>query len=328
MAVNNAECSSSGVFRAELWFVGTYHAPAVRWGDSVAVVRLWRAPRMSMVVNRRDGFLGHFGRCSDSSYRIAHTYLYEILHGRFIHFSDGAVTSFDSNMASWFDPGELPAPLINSQDPNIVCLAMRALARSGFVSEHAQLLIDKLDHENEQIRAYALVALAEMTGVYRGTDKSQWQAWLGQYRKYRRDLDTRGHYRLFASMCRIARKEELSPDTIEQVMAAWQGGSTGSLRFRKTLSSEQGTETWHLLASIKIEGDNPIQYGHTRGYWMGDMFRAAGHRNHDLKIQFERKCKLDEKTFEPGKWYVLPSLFRDGYQGKWEIVDVRLEDIQ
>jgi len=205
---------------------------------------------------------------------------------------------------------------------------MRALARSGFVFEHAQLLIDKLDHENEQIRAYTLVALAEMTGVYKEADKSQWQTWLDRYQQHRRNLDTRGHYRLFASMCKIARKHELSPETIEQVMAAWQGGSAGSLRFREVLNSARGATVWQVLASVKIEGDNPIQHGHTRGYWMSDMFRTAGHRNHDLKIQFERKCKLGEKTFEPGKWYVLPSLFRDGYQGKWEIVDVRLEDIQ
>ena len=76
------------------------------------------------------------------------------------------------------------------------------------------------------------------------------------------------------------------------------------------------------------EGIQSIRCGQPVGGWMRGMYRTAGHSEHGLKMQFDRQCKLGEKTFEPGKWYVLPALFRDGYQGKWEIVDVRLEDIQ
>jgi hypothetical protein len=58
------------------------------------------------------------------------------------------------------------------------------------------------------------------------------------------------------------------------------------------------------------------------------MFRAKGHRNQDPKLRFDRQCSLGKRTFEPGRWYILPALFRDGNQGKWEIVDLRLEDMQ
>jgi hypothetical protein len=172
------------------------------------------------------------------------------------------------------------------------------------------------------------VALAEMTGVYQGSDKAQWQAWLDRYGRFRKDLDTRGHFRLFAAACKLAQQNELSAEMIEQVMAAWQGGSAAALRFRKILGSEQGKTLWRCLGSIKIDGDKPIKYGHTRGYWASDMFRTTGHRKNDLEVQFEQACTLGDRRFEPGQSYVIPALFRDGYQGKWEIVDLRLNDIQ
>jgi len=258
----------------------------------------------------------------------AHNTLEQILGGAVSASSRGAVTHFDSNMQSAREVGPCPPHLVACQDPNIICLAMRALARSGFAFEHARLLMNKLDHENALVRAYAQVALAEMTGVYQGPEKPQWQTWLDRYGRCRQAMDTRGHYRLFASVCKLAQQNELSSETIEQVMAAWQGGSAGALRFREILGSEQGTTLWRFLGSIKIDGDKPIQYGHARGYWASDMFRTAGHRNHDLRLQFERPCTLGDRRFEPGQAYVIPALFRDGYQGKWEIVDLRIEDTQ
>ncbi len=58
------------------------------------------------------------------------------------------------------------------------------------------------------------------------------------------------------------------------------------------------------------------------------MFDDKGYRNQDLNVQFQRECKLGEKRFEPGRRYTIPALFRDGYRGQWEIVDLRLGDIQ
>lgn len=258
----------------------------------------------------------------------AHDTLEQILCGRVLSSSIGAVTHFDSNSNSARAVGPCPAHLAASQDPTVICLAMRALARSGFVFAHAQLLIDKLDHTREQVRAYALVTLAEMTGVCQGADPSQWQRWVDQYRQYREDLDTRGNGRLLADVCRVARDRELTPESVERVMAAWQGSSAGALRFREVLGGQRGADLWRFLASIKLEGDKPIQYGHTRGYWRSDMFLSAGHHKHDVKVQFERRCTLDAKTFEPDQWYIIPALFRDGYQGKWEIVDLRFEDVE
>jgi serine/threonine protein kinase len=261
----------------------------------------------------------------------AHDTLEQILGGHILGSSKrvaGTVIHSDSNAGSASDVSSCPTHLVRCQDPTIICLAMRALARSGFVFEHAQLLIDQLDHEREQVRAYALMSLAEMTGVYAGTDKSQWQTWLDHYRDFRSALDTRGNYSLFIGICRVARTHELSPRAVEQVMAAWQGGSVGAFRFRELLNSEQGAAVWQVLAMIRVEGENPIQWGHALGYWRRGLLRRAGHHQHDLKVQFDRPCTLGDKTFEPDRGYVIPALFRDGYQGKWEIADLRLEDIQ
>ncbi|NQV35027.1 MAG: carboxypeptidase regulatory-like domain-containing protein, partial [Phycisphaeraceae bacterium] len=258
----------------------------------------------------------------------AHDYLEQILCGRKVQFSGGAVTSFASNMASRYDPGGLPPSLINSLDPNIAMLTMRVLGRSGFTAEHAGLMIDKLDDENQEIRQYAALALAELTGVYLGPEKERWESWLSHYQKYRSESSAKGHFDLFTSMCRIFRKHSPSPETTERIMAAWQGGSDGAARFRNMVSREQIEELYHFLASIKIDGEHPVKYGHRPGYWPTGMFSDKGHRNQNLKIQFDRKCRLGEKDFEPGRDYTLPALFRDGYQGKWEIVDLRLDDIE
>jgi len=258
----------------------------------------------------------------------AHKYLYEIIHGRFIHFSDRALGSFDSNMASWHDPGELAAHLIRSQDPNVICLSMRALARSGFTAEHAQALIDKLEHDHEQVRAYALVALAELTGVFLGPDKASWQSWLGRHLEYRSALNGDSHSELFASMCAVFREHTPSRETTERLMAAWQGGSDGGARFRAMISGNQAKAYHAFFSSIKVDGENPAENGRSVGYWLTDMFTDKGYQNHDLHVQFERECKLDAQTFAPGRRYTIPALFRDGYRGQWEIVDLRLDAIQ
>jgi hypothetical protein len=257
-----------------------------------------------------------------------HDYLEQILCGRTVKFSDGATTSFGSNMASWYDPGALPADLIPSQDPNILMLTMRALGRTGFIAEHADLLIDKLDDENQGVRQYATLALAELTGVYHGPDKAPWKTWLSHYQTYRRDLNGKGYFELFASLCGVFREHGPSRETTERVMAAWQGGSEGGVRFRQMMSGPQAEALTHFFAAISIDGEHPVKYGHCPGYWPTDMFSDRGHRNQDLKIQFDRKCRLGQQDFEPGRDYTLPALFRDGYRGQWEIVDLRLDDIE
>jgi hypothetical protein len=218
--------------------------------------------------------------------------------------------------------------LIQSKDPNIVMLTMRALGRTGFTAEHADLLIDKLDDENLAVRQYAVLALAELTGVYLGPEKALWETWLSRYQKYRSKLHGKGYFELFASLCGVFRKHSPSPETTERIMVAWQGGSDGGARFRHMISGERVAELFHFLASIKIDGEHPVKYGHCPGYWPTDMFSDKGHRNQNLKIQFDRTCQLGEKTFEPGRDYTLPALFRDGHRGQWEIVDLRLNDIE
>ncbi|MCP4455843.1 MAG: HEAT repeat domain-containing protein, partial [Planctomycetes bacterium] len=258
----------------------------------------------------------------------AHDYLEQILSGRTVQSSGGAVTSFGSNMASQYDPGTLPSDLIQSKDPNIVMLTLRALGRTGFTAEHAHLLIDKLDDENQAVRQYAVLALAELTGVYLGPDKAPWEIWLNQYQAYRSELNGKGHFQLFASLCDVFRKHSPSRETTERIMAAWQGGSDGGARFRRRVSGEQAEALTHFFASIKIDGEHPVKYGHCPGYWPTDMFSDKGYRNQNLKFQFKRTCQWGEKTLEPGRDYMLPALFRDGHQGKWEIVDLKLDDIQ
>ena len=231
-------------------------------------------------------------------------------------------------MASQYDPGPLPADLINCEDPNITILSLRALGRTGFMAEHAGLLIDKLEHENEDVCRYASLALAELTGVYLGPRKAPWKTWLNHYREYRSELNRKGHFELFVSMCQVFRAHSPSPETTERIMAAWQGGSDGAVRFRRVISGEQAAALAQFFGSVKIDGDRPVKYGHCPGYWPSDMFSDKGYRNQDLKIQFGRSCRLGDKLFEPGKDYVLPALFRDGYRGQWEIVDLRLDDIE
>ncbi|MHC4659636.1 MAG: hypothetical protein ACYS83_10760 [Planctomycetota bacterium] len=41
-------------------------------------------------------------------------------------------------------------------------------------------LIDLLDHYNRDTARYARVALAEITGVYFGKNKTEWQQWWAQ----------------------------------------------------------------------------------------------------------------------------------------------------
>ncbi len=258
----------------------------------------------------------------------AHDYFEQILCGRTVQASGGAVTSFGSNIASRFDPGALPDDLIHSQDPNIVMLTMRALGRTGFTDEHAALLIEKLDDENPNIRQYAVLVLAELTGVHLGTESEPWQTWLNHYQEYRSELNGKGYYELFASLCGAFRKHSPAPETTERIMAAWEGGSDGGARFRQMMGGEQVEAMHHFFSAIKIDGEHPVKYGHCPGYWPTDMFKDKGHRNQNLKIQFDRQCQLGEKTFEPGRDYTLPALFRDGHQGKWEIVDLRLDDIE
>jgi hypothetical protein len=258
----------------------------------------------------------------------AHDHLEQILCGHKVQSSRGAVTSSGSNMASQYDPGALPVDLISSKDPNIVMLTMRAMGRTGFTGEHAALLIDKLDDDNPNIRQYAVLALAELTGVYLGTESEPWQTWLNHYQEYRSELNGKGYCELFASLCGVFRQHSPSPATTERIMAAWDGGSHGSARFRHMMAGEQAEALTHFFGSIKIDGEHPVKYGHCPGYWPTDMFSDKGHRNQNLKIQFDRTCQLGEKTFEPGKDYTLPALFRDGYRGQWEIVDLRLDDIE
>ena len=258
----------------------------------------------------------------------AHDYLEQILCGRTAKIPGGAVTSFGSNMASRYDPGALPADLIQCEDTNVVMLTMRALGRTGFIAEHADLLIDKLDDENQGIRQYAALALAELTCVYCGPDKAPWKTWLSHYQAYRRDLNRKGYFELFASLCGVFREHGASPETHERVMAAWQGGSEGGVRFRHMMSGDQAEALTHFFAAISIDGDHPIKYGHCPGYWPTDMFSDKGHRNQNLKIQFDRKCRLGKQDFEPDRDYTLPALFRDGHRGQWEIVDLRLDDIK
>ena len=274
---------------------------------------------------RQYELLAHLG--SVPAYH-AHDYFEQILCGRTVKSSRGAVASFGSNMASQYDPGDMPSDLIKCTDPNIVMLTMRALGRTGFTAEHAHLLIDKLDDENQGIRQCAVLALAELTGVYLGADKAPWETWLSHYQKYRSELNGKGYFELFAGLCEIFRTHGPSPETTERVMAAWQGGSDGGARFRHMMAGEQVEALHDFFSAIKIDGEHPVTYGHCPGYWPTDMFGDKGHRNQNLKIQFDRKCHLGEQDFEPGKDYTLPALFRDGHHGQWEIVDLRLDDIE
>jgi serine/threonine protein kinase len=258
----------------------------------------------------------------------AHDYLEQILCGRVTPFPGGALPRFEANMLGWYDPGALPTSLINSEDPNIICLAMRALARSGFIAEHAPVLIDKLVHENEQLCAYAQVALAELTGVNLGPKKVAWQSWLSRHLEYRSELNGNSHFELFASMCDVFRKHALSMEATERLMAAWQGGGDGGVRFRAMISGDQAKAYHAFFSSVKVDGEEAVQSGPSVGYWLADMFADKGYRNQDLSVRFERECQLGEQTFEPDRRYTIPALFRDGYRGQWEIVDLRLDAIQ
>ncbi|MCF7972999.1 MAG: carboxypeptidase regulatory-like domain-containing protein [Phycisphaerae bacterium] len=278
----------------------------------------------------------HAGRCevlarlgSVPAYHALDTFEL-ILSGRKIQDArgSGTFTTFGSNMASATEPGPCPEDLVNCQDKGIVCLAMRAVARTGFVGEHAGLLIDKLDDPNALVRDTALVALAELTGVYVGDEKTQWQDWLKQYQDARSSLDTRGNFPLIESLCQLCRQDEWSKQGIECMMAAWQGASEGASRFRKQLEGDEGKAIWAFFASVDLNGDDPIRRGHPFGYWPSDIFRSQGHQNYDLKFRVARSCTLGSQVFEPNVWYCLPALFRDGFQGQWEIVDLRLDDIE
>lgn len=58
-------------------------------------------------------------------------------------------------------------------------LAVRALGRTGDLKA-MPTLIDLVDHFNWNVRVYAKVSLAELTGVYFGNDKDKWREWYKQ----------------------------------------------------------------------------------------------------------------------------------------------------
>lgn len=55
-------------------------------------------------------------------------------------------------------------------------VAVRGLGRIGD-TKAVPVLIDMVDHGNENTRVYARLALAQITGVYYGTDKVKWREW-------------------------------------------------------------------------------------------------------------------------------------------------------
>ncbi|MBA7603106.1 hypothetical protein ES703_10210 [subsurface metagenome] len=67
-------------------------------------------------------------------------------------------------------------------------IAVRGLGRIGD-KRAVPVLIDLLDHYNENTQLYARVALCEITGAYFGADKAKWRKWWQQKGKKLAELD-------------------------------------------------------------------------------------------------------------------------------------------
>ncbi len=244
-------------------------------------------------------------------------------------YNSGPGFSFGSSVAGSYETGELPKELVNSKDPAVVNLAMRALARNGFVDVHADIMIDKLSSDDSSICNYASVALAEMTGEYYGTDAVRWHAWLDNYMAFRKEFDYRDNRKLFASLCKVVRKYKEQDDFIERIIPAWKPGRKGTISFMQQLIGDNGSELIELLCSIDIEdGDEPAIHGTHTNYWPTDIFTGESASDNDLRVRFVKECSYKGRKYVPGRWYGIPAVFGGGFNAKWLIYDLKLDYIE